>query len=360
MVTREFRTDRCATYSEAEGTSLAVTRELAAADTPQGHQPKRQDVTTMAKLLDLPTEIRLLIFSYYFDTQFFIVTTPHVDANLRPPRYWWRPCACRRTIRPLHNTGALNVEPYCDCLDPTKGFDVNEGHPDATRMSLLSLNKQLHREAKGFLQDRVRVFNNPADLDSIFLKGPSGRPKAEHLTTLVASVCPASFETHIWNLALKQLYLPRPVYPMDPPEPHLPALQTVQIRLQGEGSLALRAENDFDWKSAIWIFPFRFLALEKPRSVSVESTGYAFVGPVDGEGRATSLELDKAQQEEYAAEVREFLLMDWEPDEEDGIEIMGFSYTHLIRKHGILGDPDASQLNDLGFTEEGDEVKPWG
>lgn len=311
----------------------------------------------MAKFLDLPTEIRLLIFYYFFDTQFFIVTAPHVDTNLRPPRYWWRACACRDMIRPLHSAGVLNVEPFCDCLDPTNDLDVNEGHPDATRMSILSLNKQLYREAKDVLQDRVRVFDNRADLDSILLKGTYGRPKAEHLTTLVASICPASFETHIWNLALKQLYMP--AGSMSPPEPHLPALQTVQVQLQGEGSLALRAEGDFDWKSLVWVFAFRFLALEKLQSVRVESTSYAFVGPADEEGRATRLKLDEAQQEEYAAEMREVLLLDCEPDDLGDIVIIEAFYAHLIRKHGMLGESDASKLNRLGFTEEADEVRPF-
>jgi hypothetical protein len=182
----------------------------------------------MASLLDLPPEVRLHIFAYVFDAELFIITSPHVDTK-PPPSYWWRLCACRNVVRPLNSTGNLMVDPSCDCSDPTY-----HSHDAGTCMSLLSVSKQAHSAAKDVLRDHVYKFKHRADLDTLLLASTPGRAQIGSLTTLVVTICPRTLETHIWNLALRQLYLPHGT--MNSPESHFPSLKALRLRVRGKVS----------------------------------------------------------------------------------------------------------------------------
>jgi hypothetical protein len=285
----------------------------------------------MAHLLDLPTEIRLHIFTYVFDTELFIITSPHVDTKL-PARYWWRLCACRNVVQPLNSTGNLNVDPSCDCSDP-----VDDGHDAATRMSLLSVSKQVHSEAKDVVKNHVYKFNHRADFDTLLLASIPGRARTSSLTTLVVTICPCTLETHVWNLALRQLYLPHGT--MNSPDPHFPSLKALQLRVRGKVSPG-PGSGSSGWDCIIWIFAFRYLAIEELQDVSVDATDYIEVSPIE-EGDVKVIGPSDVQRKRYEDEVQEYLRGEYMPGEQDDIELHWNAYCRKLGELGMVEDLDA-------------------
>ncbi|KAJ4298193.1 hypothetical protein N0V90_006092 [Kalmusia sp. IMI 367209] len=287
-------------HSVSEPSTLA-TRTL------QGHSSDENE-STYFRLMDLPAEIRLNIFSYVFGDQFFFITSPNLITEETPPGYWWRWCACRHVLRSLNRKRDQPLEPWCVCAEEYR--DPDDGHDDETRMSLLSVSKQVRSESKDILsKENVIAFNHPADLDSVLLTEDPGRAKRANLTRLEITICPRSLETH-------------------------------ELQLRVRGKMPYSASNGgLGWGSMVWIFAFRYLSLENLARVSVDSTELAFVFPAeDEEENMKKIELSKDEQKEYETQVQEFLLQEYEPGEQDDIELMWVSYT----KH----------VHNLGFTED--------
>ncbi|KAF1968457.1 hypothetical protein BU23DRAFT_572356 [Bimuria novae-zelandiae CBS 107.79] len=273
-------------------------------------------------LMELPTEIRLQIFDYVFRNQSFIVTFPHNDTEERPPRHWWRWCACDSTIRSLNPEMDQTPGPYCDCTDVNHDLYV---HEDTNPVSLLSVSKQVHREVQDVLRPRVFTFNHPADLDRVLLTGPPGRAKRENLTTLSVTICPRSYETHVWNLALMQLYLPHGT--MSSPLPQFPALKTLHFVFKGKMCDTRDHANSTYGSKIMWIYTFRFFRLENLDDVSVDTTAWRVVKEAEEEIGVDELEEERNR---FADSVHEFIMTDWEPGEEDDIEALRIAYNHRL------------------------------
>ncbi|KAF2448266.1 hypothetical protein P171DRAFT_428369 [Karstenula rhodostoma CBS 690.94] len=295
----------------------------------------------MTNLLDLSTEIRLQIVGYVFDTEArdVFTTTSRAGTELQPPpMHWWRLCACANVIRPLHKTD-LKVDPSCGCSDPPN--DVHDNSQDnAPRMSLFSVSKQIHNEAKDAFQNSIIAFRHSADLGSMLLAELPGQAPRKDLTTLELTICPRSPETHIWNLALRQLYLPHGT--MVAPHPHFLMLKAVRILVRGKVSPSrIIGRGSEGWDALLWIFAFRYLALEGVLYVEVDAIGYAEVSLVEEEGIANETIGPTPQiLSGYERKVREFLLEEFEPGEQDDVELSWYSYSHKLGEFGMVEDLD--------------------
>lgn len=277
--------------------------------------------------MDLPAEIRMLIYQYALGLRMIHVKFWRQLTREEPhASFKYEVCKNGPSVHPTESEysvagrwseGDTGAVPYCRYL-----YD----HPkDTLPVNLLRVSKRVYAEAKAVLfNDNIYTFTDCGGFRCFLLRGPRALLRKEKLTKLVLVVSPKSDRTHFLNRTLSQLYLPHGS--MHAPSPQFPSLRALQIFLE-RSHYPFSDDSPLKWSSLAWIYGLIYLRLENLERLSVVTSDYSWFGPP---GR-TQFRPNEKEQKEYEEAVQERLLGEWMGGDQDDIEEMRMRYEIVVR-----------------------------